>query len=1235
MITHRHRTRAGGRHARVVFRRRRALWVVGVALLTASVLVPVLGTPRALADVSSGSPEPAAGTGELLGVACPTANTCYAVGDSVTGENATMAVVTITDGVPGTPQAVPPGNFGITNGSLEGVACASATTCYAVGAGDVGTEQRGIGMVVPITDGVPGNPDVVGQYGEILLNAACPTSSTCYAVGGDDVGSPNNDDPEVVTITDGNVGAQYVSGMENIIGIECSTAITCLGEGESSVPSSPYDSVGSVVPITDGVAGTVQEPADADFLDAGACPTASTCEVVGEDSNNGSSAVWTFTDGVAGNPQGVAQSNGGNDYFSVGCTSSSACAAVGYQDTGANSYLGVVPITNGVPGTPEATSSSPGELAGVACPPTALESTSTTCEAVGHELGEGGVVEPITISSSSPPSLSITAVTVQEQNYPNGNWEDLPISGAVAGNQLQINVTVQNNDTVDHDVAVAFTDTERGGIPVPQLQGPASTDVPAGGSTTITYAWDTTGLAWDADSSVLDPLHRLALTLLTGTGFTTVAATATKNVVLEPEPIVFVHGLLSSAATWATLQAYIASAYPGWQTFAIDTMNTGGQNPLAPTNTIAQNAQRLATYIQYVRTTTQAQHVDIVAHSMGGLISRQYIQDDMPDDAVDGAPVVTHLAMLGTPNEGSPCATLLPLPFPAAFQNTPAQVAIFNSQVTNQRGVAFSVLAGTPVPTTCLPGTGPGDGAVEVTSALYIYSDTDVYLTLLHTSMTSSITAFESWVKPHLIAVPASDTPADAHAVRANAEVKGSEGATERAGTSGAAIRPATSSPPGAEILALQNVTIPVGQSTDVSIPVSAPTQFGATFLAPGSVSAQLIDPSASTEATAADVTSTDPYVIHDIGPITSPATGTWTLELTNDGSDPATALVSAWEVGDPLSLVLQSVQADAAAQVEISTQMLNGDTPVSGATVTASFEGLGGETQSLNLTDTGNGIYSATSPALAPDSYQVVVDAVGSGFSRTVTGSVEVAPAIAPTPSPPASPPAPAAPPTPASTSGAPAACAGDTGSAAFVCAAYEDLLGRAPDAAGLAFWSAALARGTSHTTVATDIAGSPEYRNDLVTSYYRDFLGRSPDQPALAHWDALLGSGEADQGVLAAILGSKEFYAHSGGTPGGFVSALYHDLLGRLPDPKSLTAAEQHLGAGLSRTAYAQSILASNEYRSHVVQTQYLDLLGRPVDLRGLLFWVFNLRHGSTYESVISNIVGSPEFSSHATGA
>ena len=58
-----------------------------------------------------------------------------------------------------------------------------------------------------------------------------------------------------------------------------------------------------------------------------------------------------------------------------------------------------------------------------------------------------------------------------------------------------------------------------------------------------------------------------------------------------------------------------------------------------------------------MRNKTDAQHVDLVVHSMGGLISRQYIQDDIPV-AADGKPVVAHLVMLGTPNQGSPCADI-------------------------------------------------------------------------------------------------------------------------------------------------------------------------------------------------------------------------------------------------------------------------------------------------------------------------------------------------------------------------------------------------------------------------------------------------------------------------------------------------------------------------------------------------------------------------------------------------
>ena len=43
--------------------------------------------------------------------------------------------------------------------------------------------------------------------------------------------------------------------------------------------------------------------------------------------------------------------------------------------------------------------------------------------------------------------------------------------------------------------------------------------------------------------------------------------------------------------------------------------------------------------------------VDIVAHSMGGLVSRSYIEE--ADDAGQVAETVSHLVMLGTPNHGS------------------------------------------------------------------------------------------------------------------------------------------------------------------------------------------------------------------------------------------------------------------------------------------------------------------------------------------------------------------------------------------------------------------------------------------------------------------------------------------------------------------------------------------------------------------------------------------------------
>jgi len=61
-----------------------------------------------------------------------------------------------------------------------------------------------------------------------------------------------------------------------------------------------------------------------------------------------------------------------------------------------------------------------------------------------------------------------------------------------------------------------------------------------------------------------------------------------------------------------------------------------------------ENAQLLAQKIQHIREETNWPKVDIIAHSMGGLLSREYIQSDSYSEDVD------QLVTLGTPHSGAP-----------------------------------------------------------------------------------------------------------------------------------------------------------------------------------------------------------------------------------------------------------------------------------------------------------------------------------------------------------------------------------------------------------------------------------------------------------------------------------------------------------------------------------------------------------------------------------------------------
>lgn len=110
------------------------------------------------------------------------------------------------------------------------------------------------------------------------------------------------------------------------------------------------------------------------------------------------------------------------------------------------------------------------------------------------------------------------------------------------------------------------------------------------------------------------------------------------------DPIVFVHGYLSSASVWTTMMSRFRS--DGWSdrqlvVFAYDF-----------TQSNVATAQKLAVTIDSVLSATGAGRVDIVTHSMGSLVARQYVRNVLPA----GSTKVDALVSLAGTNHGTTLA---------------------------------------------------------------------------------------------------------------------------------------------------------------------------------------------------------------------------------------------------------------------------------------------------------------------------------------------------------------------------------------------------------------------------------------------------------------------------------------------------------------------------------------------------------------------------------------------------
>jgi hypothetical protein len=218
-----------------------------------------------------------------------------------------------------------------------------------------------------------------------------------------------------------------------------------------------------------------------------------------------------------------------------------------------------------------------------------------------------------------------------------------------------------------------------------------------------------------------------------------------------------VHGFISYWETWKPYLGETGFLAPlGITGFAVGDgqvpgkLNTGDMlKPAERTNTIGQNAEILGQYIAGVKQKTGAEMVDLVVHSMGGMISRYYIDRVMKDRDV------AQLIMLGSPMGGSDCAVLpaaLGFFLPASIEIRQSYMTgVFNQQITHRRGIEFYDLAGTAISESFKSPCAdiPNDTVVSLNSVNAITLQSS-QLPDIHSDLTLSAQAFQDFVQPLL-----------------------------------------------------------------------------------------------------------------------------------------------------------------------------------------------------------------------------------------------------------------------------------------------------------------------------------------------------------------------------------------------------------------------------------------------------------------------------------------------------
>ncbi|WP_436763651.1 PKD domain-containing protein [Streptosporangium sp. V21-05] len=636
----------------------------------------------------------------------------------------------------------------------------------------------------------------------------------------------------------------------------------------------------------------------------------------------------------------------------------------------------------------------------------------------GQEQGNQWRAYVLDLGSLNP---AISSMTVETKTYPSDDWDAPPSEGVTDGNPVRASVSMSNpaDRPIAAELRLSYEASSGKRTPIPG--GKIDVTLPPHETVKEQVVWDTTGAFWEKAGLPAD-VRTVKAEIVVG-GVT--RHSAGHRLSMRPKPVVLVHGYKSDQQAWDEYKSFLSTRTGTLKGYAVGdgqvpgTLSTGSlSNPLAATLSIKENAEQEALYIEGVRRKTGAFHVDVIAHSMGGLITRQYVHSEMPDSP-DGKPVVSRMMQMGTPNRGSPCADMLmdlsalqglPVPlWPATLQlSVPYMREVFNPAVTDLKGVTVSNLVGVGNGVPCFTFEDgiveeDGDSIVPESSAQFTYTDIP-YTRTLHTDMTESQGDFLSYAYPRLASVLVNTgNPGGVEPLAKGAAAEpGGKAATARSGESSDAKAAADDSAAGAagavSAFAAPSASVEAGKTATVPLDVPPGTGFGVTGVLPPTVGLALRDPAGRVAAQYAAGSDGAKQPIQGLS-VSKPLTGRWKLEITNSGTETVEAALAAWVAGNPVTVTATAGQSSQDGRTQVKAVVTDAGQPVTGAAVRAVLTAQDATHHELTLRDDGNsgdggdgdGVYGAVSDPLADGAYGIAVRADTPKGTRTARETVQI----------------------------------------------------------------------------------------------------------------------------------------------------------------------------------------------------------------------------------------------------